>query len=333
MKLSLPRWVLTTSIASSINLFSPSIAFAQEAPTEPQPADEAAAEVVAEDAPIDESQLFVSDGQPFEIADLGISMAAPEGWQVMTKAASLTVIASEPKDETPSYDKPKYQRNITVAAIHRASPIDEKRAVELKKQMMEKFGNDPLVSDFTVTEHKFFNYKGVNDGLLVYTSLNLGEYPMMQMHILVSGQQNQFLLTYTDLAERFTDEATGNFELAWNTMNSLQVTGDAPLRRDIYIRYGAVAGAFLMLICGLLLLRRKAKNRDFNAEADELDQLPNAQEWTHSIISTLHGDWRIDESEDMEFNQDINALESNGETDLDDDSSPKTKRTEYVSNF
>ena len=123
----------------------------------------------------------------------------------MTKTASLSVILTEPKDPKPSYDKPKYQRNITVATAHRSTPIDEKRAEQLVEQMKEKFGKDAFITDFQILETRFFNHRGTNDGLLVYTSLNLGEYPMMQMHILVSGNENQFLVSYTDLPDRFTE--------------------------------------------------------------------------------------------------------------------------------
>src|SRR5690606_24950230 len=200
----------------------------------------------------------------------------------------LSVVMREPRDPAPAYEKPKYQRNITVAAIHKASPIDEKRAAELKEEMAKSFGADSLVSDFTILEHKFFNYKGQNDGLLVYSSLNIGEYPMMQMHVLVSGEQKQFLMSYTDLADNFQNPAS--FESAWNTMVSIDVTGSSPNRVSEYARYAAIAGGFLMLGLCALLLRRRAAKKDYSSEADEYLE---DGDLSTSMFATLAGGWKL----------------------------------------
>ncbi len=322
-----PRWFITSLLASSINILTPTIAFAEEAneaaPTNP---DEAPAEVAIED---DGSKLFTSDGTRFEIEDLGISMTAPAEWEVMTKTASLSVIITEPKDPKPSYDKPKYQRNITLATKHNSTPIDEKRSIELIEEMNAKFGKDPMVSDFEILEKRFFNHRSTNDGLLIYSSLTLGEYQMMQMHILVSGEDNQFLISYTDLAERFVDQEAPVFQEAWASMTSLEVTGDTPLRRDMYIRYGAIAGTLTLLLLTLIFIQRKAARHDYGVDAEEIDKQDHANEASPGILATLHGEWNIADGFDENFSNDIDALENPDYV----SHAPKTKRTERLSNY
>ena len=213
---------------------------------------------------------FTSDGAPMTLGDLGAVINPPKGWQVSTQTGALSVVMREPAVANVAPGQIKYQRNITIAAIHKASPIDEKRAEQLKAELIRSFGSDSSVSDFKIMEHKFFNYHGNNDGLLVYSSLNIREFAMMQMHVLVSGQDKQFLMTYTDLANQFGTEKDPSFAAAWDSMVSIQVNGQAPSRADQYKPY-AITGASA---AGLLLLgwflRRRASKVDYKGAADEL---------------------------------------------------------------
>ena len=214
--------------------------------------------------------IFTSDGSPFTMSELGVVINPPKGWQVSTQTGSLSLVMREPAVANVAPGQTKYQRNITVAAIHKASPIDEKRAEQLKAELIRSFGSDPSVSDFKIMEHKFFNYHGNNDGLLVYSSLNIREFSMMQMHVLVSGQDKQFLMTYTDLANQFGTEKDPSFAAAWDSMVSIQVNGQAPSRIDQYKPYAITgASAFGLLLLGWFL-RRRASNVDYKGVADEL---------------------------------------------------------------
>jgi hypothetical protein len=314
------RYLLTSCTLFTINLLNPAIAFAQADVVE---TDIASSESTTEgDAKTSKDyQVFTSDGSPMQIEHLGISIAAPATWEVKTNTGTLSVVMHEPREEAPSYDKPKYQRNITVAAIHRASPIDELRATELKDQLTKAFTADSLVSNFQIIEHKFFNYKGTNDGLLVYSSLNIQEYPMMQMHVLVSGEEKQFLMTYTDLADRFSDPALGAFDKAWNTMVSMEVTGAAPMRQDEYLRYGAIGGGvFLLCLTGLILRRRTVKKGyDADSEYESFD----SDGGETSMFATLAGEWQLPKNEAGEGDFGLEFSRH----------APRTRQTEYVSNY
>lgn len=267
------------------------------------------------------SETFVSDGKAVNLENLGVNITPPAGWEVSTNTGSLSVVMKEARIEAPSYDKPKFQRNITVATVYQASPIDEKRAEQLKDEMTKTFGADPLVSDFQIIEHKFFNYRGQNDGLLVYSSLKLGEYSMMQMHVLVSGQSKQFLLTYTDLAERFSDQKDGSFDKAWNSIVSIEVTGVSPNRYDAYMRYGAGAGGFALLCFALFLMRRRATHFDYSSEADSM--IEESDGISPSVYSTLAGGWSLNGKDDDHATSGFEFVTE----------ASRTRQTEYVSNY
>jgi hypothetical protein len=327
------RSSLSFLICSTV-LFSPAIAFG-EAPARPGASAEAEAEpqaaTTAEEASSDAASAEaatpaakqISDGRPFEITDLGMQITPPAGWEMLTNSGSVSLVLQEPKAPV-EYDKTMYQRNITVAAAHRASPIDEKRAAELKEQLATSFGKDGLVSEFQVLEHKFFDYRGKNDGLLVYSSMKIGEEPMMQMHILVSGGEKQFLLTYTDLAARFSDQNDKGFDTAWNSMVSIEVSGMTPSRIEGYYKYFALAGGMLFLGLTMFLLRRKASKQDFDGEANALEE-SEGEAFSHSLMGTLAHGWKLNgasakvasDGDDFEFSQ----------------HAPQTRQTECVSSY
>jgi len=277
------RMFASQAFSLALALASPGIATGQE---------------VAQDSQA--SQKFISDGGVVENQRLGIRITPPKGWEVINNAGALSMIIQEPKveleEKNKDYSKPTFQRHITVAAIHHASPIDEMRAEELKKELNATFGKDPLVTDFKVLEHKFFNYRGENDGLIVYTQMNLREFQMMQMHILVSGDAKQFLLSYSDLATEFSKQPNAGYDSAWSSMVSLEVQGLAPKRFEKYQRYGVIGGGFLMLIMTMGILRRRSAKRNYLEESDDIATSESSARWNKedsSMISTMAGEWRI----------------------------------------
>lgn len=293
-----PMFACSAALFGSLVFLSANVAMAGEigAPARPSATmNEAATAQPVGGAASKETTLepgtFLANGSPVRLESLGMTITPPEGWDVSTFSGSLSLVMREPKVETPSFDKPKYQRNITVAAIHKAAPIDEKRATELADELTKQFTADQTVQNFNVLEHKFFNYRGAGDGLLVYSSMTLGEYPMMQMHILVSGQDKQFLLTYTDLAERFSDTKDHGFEKAWSAMISTEVTGTAPSRISEYYRYGAVGGALAFIALGAFLFRRRADHTDYQSEADSM--IEEGDIASPSMIATFAGRWKL----------------------------------------
>ena len=333
-----PRWLVSSVIAFSFNMLYPAVAFGQDATTEaPATTETTATEEATElstnqmaaypEAP---AARFVSDGTMIGIERLGIAIAPPAGWEVVTDASDLSLVMQEEKDEKPDYKNAKYRRNITVAAIHESSPIDDKRALELKKEMTETFSKDSVVGDFQILEHRFFNYRGENDGLLVYSSLKVNEYEMMQMHILVSGAEKQFLLSYTDLAERFTQAGNAEFEAAWTSMNSIEVTGSAPNRFEQYYEPAAYGGTAAVLLLSLLIIRRRRSRHDYMADVEELG-LDSDDFSNHSAMATMNGKWKLGGESSSQDEEEFFVTDQ-WEISAGDDA-PRTKRTTYVSNY
>jgi hypothetical protein len=215
--------------------------------------------------------VAISDGTPVKIKDMSIAITPPAGWEVIKDAGSLSLVLQEAKPVAIPGDfvNPTYQRNLTVAVMHESSPIDAERAETLKDQLMRSFGKNSMISEFKITEHKFFDYRAKNDGLLVYASMKIGEFEMTQMHVLVSGAGKQVLMTYTDLASEFSKPGSG-FDKAWSSIASIDVPGLAPHRYLESLIYGSAGGIFVSLAGLCLLVRRRRELKGYMTLSDEI---------------------------------------------------------------
>ena len=281
--------------AVAVSIASSSIAVAAEA-VATQPAATVAAPATAE-AP----SLIVSDGAKYQI-NSGLSITPPKDWEVQTKPMGMTLILQEPKSKEPvkDFSKPTFQRNITLVTMHHASPIDAIRAEELKTELQKTFDKQGSVSNFQITEQKFFNYRGTDDAILIYSTMKMGEFDMMQMHILISGQDKQYLMTYTDLAAEFLAK-NGNVEKAWNSIVSIEVNGIAPKRYVEYIPFAVGGGVLIVLMCVIGFLRRRAARNAYSSAADEI--YSDSAEVTTAIRSqTMSAIWSLKSgNEGVEF--------------------------------
>lgn len=250
----------------------------------------------------------------------GISITPPTGWEVTEGMAGTSLVMQEPAVDPVALEKlaaktgkeqMTFRRNITVATIHKPSPIDEQRALELKDELTKRFGESSVAGDYQVTEYKFFNYRGSNDALVMYASMTLSQVPVMQMHILISGSDAQYLMTYTDLQESMTKAGNTAFEAAWNSMVSIDVKGEAPKRFDIkkHAKSGGVAAGVLVVIAALLMVRRRRNNplREASAmlaaEAAEksVGSSGEASDFMlGSSLATLPVAWNLNGSDDMD---------------------------------
>ena len=236
----------------------------------------------------------------------GVSITPPQGWQVTEGMAGASIVMQEPVPDMAALEKAAaksgleqttFRRNITVATIQNPSPIDEQRATELKAELVTRFGQSGVVRDYQITEHKFFNYRGKNDGLLVYASLKLSDVPVMQMHILVSGTEKQYLLTYTDLAESISNANNHVFEAAWNSMVSIAVQGEAPKRFDEkkMALAGTAGGLVLLGIYFVIRMRRRnpLREADLMLAADAGAEEKSSDFMMGSSLATLPLIWDI----------------------------------------
>lgn len=249
-------------------------------------------------------EKIVSDGSRFVVSEQEMAITPPAGWEVLTRSSGLSLIMQEPRVEAPSYTKPKYQRNITVATVQRPSPIDEQRAASLKEELTKTFGKPGMSSNFQIVEHKFFDYRGKKDGLVVYSSMQLGEFQMMQMHVLISGEARQYVMTYTDLASEFAANNAA-YEKAWNSMVSIDVVGKAPVRYMEYVPYGIAGGVAFLLFTAIGFLRRRSASRGYAHDANEIysDDGVVASGNNSNAGFTVSGIWSLDADQDLHLSQ------------------------------
>lgn len=216
-----------------------------------------------------ESKVLISDGSPYLIGAHEVGITPPAGWQILPDYLGKSLVVQVPEFKPEDESKPKFQRNITVAVLHEASPIDEMRVEDLRKQLTESFGKG-RDSFALAPDHKFFDYKGKNDGIIIYSFFESGEFPLTQMHVFVSGSEKSVLLTYTDLTDGFEERMTD----AWNAMISVDVAGEAPKRFEAFKEIGAGIFVFFLLVLSFLGLRRlrfRSMLKEFETE-DQSEQ-------------------------------------------------------------
>lgn len=213
----------------------------------------------------------IAEGRPWAAPEIGLTLTPPTGWQIQPGHMGKTLVLQPipTQEKTKALSKPIYNRNISVAVIHEARPIDETEALRLRQKLAADFGQAAGVRDFQIIEHRFINYGQKAEGILLYTAFLLNGFPMSQMHIFLSGSKNSTLLTYTDLADAFQNDEEA-MTTAWNAMLSTELVGNAPKRYQSLVYTGLALG--LMLLSGFLLglLRRLSAHKMYQVEEEKL---------------------------------------------------------------
>jgi hypothetical protein len=213
----------------------------------------------------------IAEGRPWTAPEIGLTLTPPTGWQIQPGYRGKTLVLQPvpTQEKIKDSSKPIYNRNISVAVVHEARPIDEMEALTLRQKLAADFGQAAGVRDFQIIEHRFIDYRQKADGILLYTAFLLNGFPMSQMHIFLSGSKNSTLLTYTDLADAFQNDEEA-MATAWNAMLSTELVGTAPKRYEDLVYTGLALG--LMLVFGflLVLLRRLAAHKMYEVEEEKL---------------------------------------------------------------
>lgn len=225
---------------------------------------------------------FISDGSVVRFDQDRASLVPIPGWQVEPKGAGMALVMKEVITADPNapvdYSKPLFARNISVLTLNHPSPIDESRAASFQEEYMSLATRDGVMKDLQITSHKFFNYKGENDGLVFFAQHTANGFQMMQMMILISGEEKQYLLTFTDLASQFANPES--YDAAWKSMTSILVPGVAPKRymKEMKIS-GAVAGGLALIILPFGFARLSSQRR-IRKMIDELQA-----DWDNGAVS------------------------------------------------
>ena len=224
----------------------------------------------------------ISDGRAITL-ESGISITPVTGWKVERKSMGMGLVMKEvlPQAEGQGidYTKPIFARNITVTTLPEARYMDEKGLEEAKADITKMIVRDPSLKDFQITDAKAFDYKGKNDGFVIFSQLTVNNFPMMQMQVLVSGANKSYLLTYSDLAANFSNPAS--YDAAWKSMTSINVEGVAPRRFEKEAMIGGSLVLALMALVVPFVVARLISARRIRKLADELQY-----DWDHGTVKT-----------------------------------------------
>ena len=103
----------------------------------------------------------IVQGELVELSEEGISIVAPKGWEILKKFAGQRLYLREPKKPGKiDYDKPQFQRNITLAVSYEGTPVDDKQFGIIKEKDDEYFAKAAGVEAYTIAEKaQYFDYK------------------------------------------------------------------------------------------------------------------------------------------------------------------------------
>lgn len=249
------------------------------------------AERVLESSP---NQVEISDGSRIKLGE-NVTLAPIAGWQIERQRPGMSLIMKEtlPEQRGPiDYSKPIFQRNISMITVNKPRYIDSDAIAEIKSEISKMIARDPSLKDFAFTEAKLFDYKNKNDGVVLFSQLTANNYPMMLMHVVISGDQKSYMLTYTDLASNFSNPP--NFDAAWKSMTSIEVAGVPPKRFEREAILAALASGGLIGIFLPFAVIRWRNSRKIRKLADELQY-----DWDHGLVKS-DADYELSDIRNLE---------------------------------
>ena len=239
----------------------------------------ATATMAAESSP--EKVEEISNGTPITL-DGNVSITPILGWKIDRKGLGMGLVMKEvlPTQAEPvDYAKPIFARNITMMTLPEARPMDATSIGEIKDQISHMIARQAGLTDFVFTDAKPFDYKGKNDGLVLFSQLTVNNYQMMQMQIVVSGEKKAYLLTYSDLAANFANPET--YDAAWKAMTSIAVEGVAPIRFEKEVTVGITALSIVIVLVAPFIFLRWLSARRIRKLSAELQY-----DWDHGAMKS-----------------------------------------------
>ncbi len=228
-----------------------------------------------EEASIRPPDTILADGSPIIVADKEISITPPVGWEVMTRVPNMTLVM-----QPPLLSGERYRRTLQVSTFKGSRYIDEDAAEEVGEFIISSFSK----LSTSVENYRLRNYLPVrlpdgNHGLLYYTEFTLEGVAMMHAHLMLSGQNFHYLLTFTDVAENFESSvgASEFLSIAWESMISARVP-KLPPQRWTKGELAAVLGVSTLLAGFFVWLRSYRARRIQRSYDDQAEALEKAAE-------------------------------------------------------
>jgi hypothetical protein len=241
---------------------------------------------------------FISDGSRLVFEQIGLNFTPIEGWEVIRQGGAMTLVMQELDRSLVKADaqRVRFQRNFTIVTKHKALPIDQQAISDFEEMLKAKMAQNSMVTDFQVLENRVFNHQGLRDGILVYSSMKLGEFSIMQAHTLISGSNNHFILSYSDLAERFTSDQE-TFQKIWTAINTVKIVGKSKHR---YFDVVVIGGSSIVLLILFVLINFVRKWRASRIYSEVANSVYDDKTGGPHVSITQSGVWAFDTDDDLD---------------------------------
>lgn len=202
----------------------------------------------------------ISDGSRITVKGKGFSITPPTGWEIHTDFPNMSLLLQVPFKKGLAY-----QRTIQVMIIKGASYIDDITRKKYEEILVRKYSRvTDSIQNYRIRNHLLTKMGDGREGILYYAEFTLEGRKMMQAHILVSSSKHSYLLTYTDLIEHFEGEESSKYlTKAWESMTSILLAGDAPVRFQKMFLFGLLIIAILILLILFYLIRHAKAGKSY----------------------------------------------------------------------
>ncbi|NRA46387.1 MAG: hypothetical protein HRU09_15655 [Oligoflexales bacterium] len=234
--------------------------------------------------------LPISNGDRYINQEKGFSIIPPVGWEVHTDYPNLSLLMQVPFSKGLAY-----QRTIQIMAFKGPKYIDDITRRDFEKIIVQRYSKvSQSIKNFRVRNHMITKMEDEREGVLYYTEFDLEHKRMMQAHILVSSSSRSYLLTYTDVIEHFEgDKASQYLTKAWESMTSIKLGSDAPVRFQKTFLLGLIAICILILLILFYLIRHAKAGKSYTDHTqsehlteDDLKDVSEHDEKETSIYAT-----------------------------------------------
>ena len=263
--------------------------------------------------------FVISNGDRYVDQKKGFSIMPPLGWEIHTDYPNLSLLL-----QVPFAKGLAYQRTIQIMAFKGPKYIDDITRRDFEKIIVQRYSKvSQSIKNFRVRNHMITKMEDEREGILYYTEFDLEHKRMMQAHILVSSSSRSFLLTYTDVIEHFEGEKANEYlTKAWESMTSIKLGSDAPVRFQKTFLLGLIAICVLILLILFYLIRHAKAGKSYtdHTQSEHLteDDLKDVSEHGEKAANSAYPTEELKNTTDEPLEGDEDVLTTAGD-DIDSD--------------
>lgn len=241
----------------------------------------------------------VSAGKRVNLRDGELSLEIPKGWVYHADIPGQTLLALAPEG-----DSLGFQRAIQIMTFGGPKFLDEVTANEYREVIARKFsGASAAITNYQMNNHLKIEMADGRPAILFYAGFQKDNREFMQAHILISNMERHFVISYTDGAEHFANDApTPNLNEAWQVLISTVIKGPTPLRYGAFYKMGGVIAFFCMAFALWTIYRKSTAHRyeqEIKSEfAEDLATANKKLQKTSGPEASLHSEIDMDDEVD-----------------------------------